>query len=163
MSPETIVLTLFALVIFPMVISQLASEVSLIPEWDTFYTENSNNPKGTTFSNIGVSKKILILLIELHGNYVRLINLRKKVTFAKLYFPWEKTALCIYLYGNWFFSLFREFIHADIFTVECRVVPSSGFITNIISCKLISYLIINLVDYTKSSFLFSDYNNNGQS
>ena len=50
-----------------------------------------------------------------------------------------------------------------MFTVECRIVPSSGFITSIISFKLSSYLVINLVDYTKSSFLFSDYNDNGQS
>ena len=32
MSPETIALTLFAVVIFSMVISQLESEVSMIPE-----------------------------------------------------------------------------------------------------------------------------------
>ena len=32
MSPETTALTLFALVIFSMVISQSASEVSIIPE-----------------------------------------------------------------------------------------------------------------------------------
>ena len=57
MSPETIALTLFAVVIFSMVISQLASQVSIIPEWDTFYTESNNNPKGITCSNIGVSKK----------------------------------------------------------------------------------------------------------
>ena len=56
-SPETIVLTLFAVVIFSMVISQLASEVSIITEWDTLYTENNNNPKGITCSNIGVSKE----------------------------------------------------------------------------------------------------------
>ena len=36
MSPETIALTLFAVVIFSMFISQLASKVSIIPEWDTF-------------------------------------------------------------------------------------------------------------------------------
>ena len=29
-----------------MVISQLASEVSIIPEWDMLYTKNNNNPKG---------------------------------------------------------------------------------------------------------------------
>ena len=57
MSPETIVLTLFAVVIFSMVISQLASEVSIITEWDTLYTENNNNPKGIPCSNIGVSKE----------------------------------------------------------------------------------------------------------
>ena len=45
MSPETIALTLFEVVIFSKVISQLASEVSIIPEWDTFYTKNSNNFK----------------------------------------------------------------------------------------------------------------------
>ena len=56
MSPETIALTLFAVVIFSMVISQLASQVSTIPEWDTLNTEN-NNPKGITCSNIGVSKE----------------------------------------------------------------------------------------------------------
>ena len=33
-SPETIALTLFLVIIFSMVISQLASEVSIIPEWD---------------------------------------------------------------------------------------------------------------------------------
>ena len=58
MSPETIALTLFAVVIFSMVISQLAPlEVSIIPEWDTFYTKNNSNPKGITCSNIGVSKE----------------------------------------------------------------------------------------------------------
>ena len=57
MSPETIALTLFAVVIFSMVIKQLASEVSIIPEWDTFYTENINNPRGITCSNIGVSEE----------------------------------------------------------------------------------------------------------
>ena len=46
--------------------------------------------------------------------------------------------------------------------MSVRVVPLSGFVTSIISCKLLSYLVVNLVDYTKSSFLFSDYNNNGQ-
>ena len=35
MSPETIALTLFAVVIFSMVISQLASEVRIISEWDS--------------------------------------------------------------------------------------------------------------------------------
>ena len=95
---------------------------------------------------------------------VWLINVRKKVTFAKLRFPWEKTELCIHLCANWLYfpSL------GNLFTLICiqlsvRVVPSSGFITSIISCKLLSYLVINLVDYTKSSFLFSDYYNNGQS
>ena len=39
MPPETIALTSFAVVISSMVISQLASKVSIIPEWDTFYTE----------------------------------------------------------------------------------------------------------------------------
>ena len=29
-----------------MVISQLASEISIIPEWDILYTKNNNNPKG---------------------------------------------------------------------------------------------------------------------
>ena len=57
MSPETIALTLFAVVIFSMVITQLASEVSIIPEWDTFYTENNNNPNKITCSNMGVSKE----------------------------------------------------------------------------------------------------------
>ena len=57
MSPETIALTLFAGVIFSTVISQLASEVSITPEWDTLYTENNNNPKGITCSHIGVSKE----------------------------------------------------------------------------------------------------------
>ena len=57
MSPETITLTLFAVVIFSVVISQLASEVIIIPECDTFYTENNNNAEGITFSNIGVSKE----------------------------------------------------------------------------------------------------------
>ena len=57
MSPETRALTLFTIAIFSMVISQLASEVSIIPEWDTLYTENNNNPKGITCSNIGVSKE----------------------------------------------------------------------------------------------------------
>ena len=51
MSPETIALPLFA------VVCQLASEVSTIPEWDKFYTENNDNPKGITCSNIGISKK----------------------------------------------------------------------------------------------------------
>ena len=57
MSLETIALTLFAVVIFSVVMKQLASEVSIIPEWDTFHTENNNNPEGITFSNIGVSKE----------------------------------------------------------------------------------------------------------
>ena len=35
MSPETIALTLFVVVYFSMVISQLAPEVGIIPEWDT--------------------------------------------------------------------------------------------------------------------------------
>ena len=88
----------------------------------------------------------------------------KKVTFAKLHFPWEKTELIIYLYGNWFCFPYL----GNLFTMTCmqlsvRVVPSSGFITSIIICKLLRYLVINLVDYTKSSFLFSDHNNNGQS
>ena len=39
------------------------------------------------------------MLTELLGDYVWLINLRKKVTFAKLHFPGEKRELCIYLYG----------------------------------------------------------------
>ena len=39
MSPETIALTLFVVVIFSIVISQLASEVSITPEWDAFYTK----------------------------------------------------------------------------------------------------------------------------
>ena len=43
--------------------------------------------------------------------------------------------------------------------LSVRVVPSSGFITSII--VILSYLVTNLVDYIKSSFLFSD-NNNGQ-
>ena len=34
MSPETTALTLFVVVYFSMVISQLASEVGIIPEWD---------------------------------------------------------------------------------------------------------------------------------
>ena len=57
MSPETRALTLFTIAIFSMVISQLVSEESIIPEWDTLYTENNNNPKGITCSNIGVSKE----------------------------------------------------------------------------------------------------------
>ena len=56
MPAETIALTLFAVVMFSMVISQIASEVSIIPELDTFDTENNNNPKGITYSNIGISK-----------------------------------------------------------------------------------------------------------
>ena len=57
MSPETIALPLFAVVVFSMVISKLASEVSIIPEWDEFETENNNNPKGITCSNIEISKE----------------------------------------------------------------------------------------------------------
>ena len=87
----------------------------------------------------------------------------EKSWFAKLHFPWEKTELCIYLHDNWFCFPYL----GDLFTLICillsvRVVPSSGFITSIINCKLLSYLVVNLVDYTKSSFLFSDYDNNGQ-
>ena len=51
MSPRTIALTLFVVVMFSMAISQLALEVSIIPEWVTLYTENN------TFSNIGVSEE----------------------------------------------------------------------------------------------------------
>ena len=84
----------------------------------------------------------------------------EKSWFAKLHFPWEKTELCIYLHDNWFCFPYL----GDLFTLICillsvRVAPSSGFITSIINCKLLSYLVVNLVDYTKSSFLFSDYDN----
>ena len=47
----------------------------------------------------GSVKGIFVFLTELHGDYVSLMNLRKKITFVKLHFPWEKTELCIYLYG----------------------------------------------------------------
>ena len=47
-SPETIALTLFVVVFVSMVISQLAIEVSIIPEWNTFFTKNNNYPKGIT-------------------------------------------------------------------------------------------------------------------
>ena len=40
MSPETIALTLFAVAIFSIVISQLASEVSIIPEWELVNPQN---------------------------------------------------------------------------------------------------------------------------
>ena len=95
---------------------------------------------------------------------VWLINSRKKVIFAKLHFPWEKSELCIYLYGNWFYFPYS----GHLFTLTCiqlsvRAVPLWAFITRVISFKLLSYLVINLVDYTKTNFLFSDYNNNGES
>ena len=75
MSPETMALTLLVVVIFSMVPSQLASELSVIPKCDIFYkkknninpkgiskcdifyTKNNNNPTGITCSNIGVSKE----------------------------------------------------------------------------------------------------------
>ena len=34
-----------------MVISQSEFEISIIPEWDTFYIKNNNNPKGITCSS----------------------------------------------------------------------------------------------------------------
>ena len=59
------------------------------------------------------------MLIELHGDYVWLINLRKTVTFAKLHFPWEKTELCIYLYVMvykdtvWFIKIMNDIYMAN--------------------------------------------------
>ena len=52
---EIIALTLFVVVLFSIVISQLGSEVNIIPEWEC--TKNNNNPKVVTCSNIGVSKE----------------------------------------------------------------------------------------------------------
>ena len=131
-------------------------EVSIIPEWDTFYTKNNKNPKGITCSNIGASKDYSLCQCNSMA-IVWLINPRKKVTFVKLHFPWEKKELCIYLYGNWFCFPYLW----NLFTLICiqlsvTVVLSSGFITSSISCKLLSYLVINHVDFTKSGFLFSE-------
>ena len=65
MSPETMALTLFVIVIFSMVPSRLASEVIVIPKCDIFYKKKKKTiPKGfqnviysTKKSNIGVSKE----------------------------------------------------------------------------------------------------------
>ena len=66
MSPETIVLTLLVVVIFSIVISQLASEVSIIPKWDIYiyfffyqniyYNVQTNNLQSTKINQNNMIK-----------------------------------------------------------------------------------------------------------
>ena len=41
-----------------MVIIQLASEVSIIPEWDTLYTKNNNNLKGLSVAVVAAESSV---------------------------------------------------------------------------------------------------------